>query len=375
MPRNAPSWSAAPALAAGIAGMLLFSPAPAVAHPEELAESIQDERNVARAMPKEPARYGRPLWELDARVPFIGSPVHEKMTVQSINLSGVHPRQYTVSYDEAYIHGVFWSDDPDDLLCPECSASNVRNFDRRWGLSFAARFEQAKKRARESSSGPGHFFVIGEGLLERSHFGDLQFLHAMAARDGELASETQRKILKWAEFAYKVAVGEISQKVPIAKIPIVEIRDLLAAEPALEGRTIEQMFRGPRLAKRVAIGTLLHMIQDSYAGGHAEREQVDSGDAKSGVFARGKIRRFHSYANQDPTLHGNDDAWPRGLSSPSPDTSDNPISVGARILRFMYADAGDGAPWKQVETYLRNVVFAITDPNAVAGPGEKYRRR
>lgn len=346
------------------------------AHPEEIVESIQDARNRERAMPREAERYGSPLWEIEAKVPFIGSPVHENMMATSVNLSNVHGREYKVDYDEAYIRGVFWNDDPEDLLCPRCSMANLLEFDRRWGGKFAIRFRNAEKLARSTGGKSGRLFAKGDGLLERSHFGDLQFLHGMAAKDGERADETQKKILKWAEFVYKVATGEISQKFSLAQIPLPEVRDLFKGDPALESKTIEQLFMGTKFAKRVAIGTLLHMIQDSFAPGHAEREILEQ-DRSNGnkIFLRGKVKEFHSYTNQDSSIHAQDDKWPNGLEPPFSDTDQNPISIGSQVLKLLYANNGEGVPWFEVERYLREVVFAIDDGDTPASPGEKYRRK
>lgn len=44
-------------------------------------------------------------------------------------------------------------------------------------------------------------------LLQRFHFGDLQFLHAVASRDGETAGQTQQSVMMWEEFTWKVAIG------------------------------------------------------------------------------------------------------------------------------------------------------------------------
>jgi hypothetical protein len=343
------------------------------AHPEELVESLADTRNQTRATPRESERYGSPLWEIDARVPFIGSPVHEQMTIASINLSAVHRRTYSLQYDEAYIHGVFWNDDPEDLLCPDCSVLQLKQFDKRWGIAFATRFQSAKGRAHGASGVP---FGIGDGLLERSHFGDLQFIHGMATRDGEPARETQAKILAWAQFTYRVATGDIPHATPLGRVPIPVVSALFAGDPALASKTVAQIFKGARYVKRAAIGSLLHMIQDSYAPGHAEREVADvvASDGKQ-RFMRGRIRRFHSYVNQDPALHAEDDRWPAALDPANASMPGNPISVGATILRFLYANDGVGAPWSTVENYLRDDVFAIVDPAAYAGPGDKYRRR
>lgn len=346
------------------------------AHPDEVIGDYQ-ECKLCLAVPIAPDNsIGRPQWELNAGVPFVGSPVHENMTKATVTLSNVHGRKFQDSIDEAYIHGVFWNDDPEDLLCPECSFFNLKKFDRRWGIAFAGRFLDAKARARDAATnGKQPAFGIGDALLERSHFGDLQFLHGMASSDGEPAAETQAKILAWAEFAYKTATGKISQTSKLKDIPIKGVRDLFVGDARLESMTIEQLFGGKKFARRAAMGSLLHMIQDSYAPGHAERQIADWPHPDGKVFARGSVTEFHCYLNQDSDLHAADDKWPSGLRTDRIQDDRNPISTGAQILRFMYANGGTGAPWPEVEAYLQASVFAIVAGNAPAGPGQKYKRK
>ena len=352
----------------------------AYAHPEDLVNSFADSKEGPRIV--SPHTESSTLFSIiDAKVPFIGSPVHEKMTVASINLSQVHKRSFRLNYDDAYIHGAFWNDDPLEMLCPSCSAWNLLKFDKRWGIQFGLRFNAAKKRAQGDKNTPPYFFSGSDGLLERSHFGDLQFWHGMATRDGEKAKETQARILDWAEFTYTVATGALDQRTKISEIrdipiSISAVRDLLSADPNLKNKSIEELFRGREMARQVAIGSLLHMIQDSYAPGHADRVVMDYKD-KSGkiVFSRGAIKSFHSYINQDGDKHAADDKWPDGLEAPVLVANDNPISVGAQLLVLVYQNNGSGAPWPEVKKYLEDVVFKITDPEAVSGPGDKYGRR
>jgi len=342
-----------------------------------LVDRIINESNYQKAAQAESSKYGKPLWEIDAGVPFIGSPVHEEMTKASFNISNIENRPFDYTRDESFIHGVFWNDDPEDLLCPQCSILNLRKLDNRWGITYANRFLAAKKKVQAERNGDSlPIFKIGDGLLERSHFGDLQFLHGMASKDGETAGETQDKILAWAEFTYKVAIGEIPQKTKLNQIPIERVRKLFVGAPKLENLTIEQIFRRNVFAKRAAIGSLLHMIQDSYASGHADRVVLDYTTTNGNrVFKRSIIREFHCYTNQDENLHKQDDRWPDGLDKLHPIDELNPITTGARILQFMYANDRSGAPWADVEKYLREVVFSISDRNTPAGPGEKYRKK
>ena len=54
----------------------------------------------------------------------------------------------------------------------------------------------------------------------RSHYGDMQFLHAMASSVDELPAVTQRKIIIWSEFMYRVGIGDIDLSLPLKNVPI-----------------------------------------------------------------------------------------------------------------------------------------------------------
>ncbi len=340
------------------------------AHPEELIANINQSPALESKSLGETEKSGKPLWQVQSGIPFVGSPVHEEMTMASVSIARAPGNAYSQNQDEAYIHGVLWNDDPENLLCPECSVLNLRQFEERWAIKFGERFFAAKKRIKETpDAGNKIVFKSGDGLLERSHFGDMQFLHGMASHNGELAYDTQKQMMAWAEFVYKVSIGNIPQKTLLQDIPVQRIRDLFSSDKQLAGLTVEKFFMGPRFARRVAIGSLLHMIQDSYALGHAAREILDEKNSGKLIFARGKITEFHCYTGQDENLHRADDKWPEGLDKQSPAGSENPIAAGAKIVRMM----NEKMEWKDVETYLRNSVFAIANPLAVAGPGDRYR--
>ncbi|MEI7869384.1 MAG: hypothetical protein WCI11_15960 [Candidatus Methylumidiphilus sp.] len=346
------------------------------AHPNDLQEIIKKYSNLQQGAPAVSNGFGKPLWEIDAGIPFIGSAVHEDMTKASVTLSNILDRPFDYEQDEGFIHGVFFNDDPENLLCPECSVFNLRKFDKRWGITFGERFQSAKQKVkRQQTQGSPSLFNISDGLLERSHFGDLQFLHSMASTDSETAGETLDKMLAWAEFTYKVAIGEIPQKTKLNTIPIESVRNLFVGNLKLEEMTIEELFRGGEFARRVAMGSLLHMIQDSYAPGHTEREVLDY-TAENGekIFKRSFIKEFHFYANQDEDLHKQDDKWPDGLDKINPIGDLNPISMGAKILQFMCPKNGKSAPWPDVETYLQEVVLSVPDRTIMASPGNKYRK-
>jgi hypothetical protein len=72
--------------------------------------------------------------------------------------------------DSPLIRGVWWNDDPEQLL-------NSINYPR-----FAVNMKRAERDART----PGE--ITPQSRMQyRSHYGDLQFLHAMATADGEPA--------------------------------------------------------------------------------------------------------------------------------------------------------------------------------------------
>lgn len=342
----------------------------AKAHPEELLANINN-ANVSKSQSLgETEKPGMPLWQITSGIPFVGSPVHEEMTVASISIARAPDNPYNQDRDEAFIHGVLWNDDPENLLCPECSVFNLRRFEERWAIDFGKRFFAAKKRINETAdAGNTIIFKSGDGLLERSHFGDLQFLHAMASHNGELAEYTQKQILAWAEFVYKVSIGDIPQKTKLRDIPIQRVNDLFSSDKQLADWTVEKLFLGAKFARRVAIGSLLHMIQDSFAQGHAARQILDDNSSGTPIFKRGKIVEFHCYTGQDEKLHRADDKWPDGLDRNAPVGSQNPIVAGANVVRMM----NEKKDWIDVKAYLIENVFAIENPMAVAGPGDRYR--
>ena len=68
---------------------------------------------------------------------------------------------------------------------------------------------------------------------------DMQFLHAMAPRAGEWALETREKSLRWAEFAYRIARGEIQ-----GRANLFDLRRAGSLDPATAS-WIGDLFRAP----------------------------------------------------------------------------------------------------------------------------------
>jgi Domain of unknown function (DUF4157) len=295
--------------------------------------------------------------------PFdIKSPVHETLTQEALRKAGMIEKKNSYKSRGAweYIRGAFWNDDPQGQFFDD-SVTNPKNNNYSSGVEWLRNFNKAEKQAEG-----GKQFGSNDSLLERSHFGDLQFIHGMASADGEDAKVTLSNIMMWAEFTYKVAIGNISGT---KKIGEVDISGFPEHFPKQKEQTVSQFF-GILVSgdvKQRATGSLLHMIQDSYASGHVEREvQADE--------SKGAIKSFHSYAHQDHSKHGASDEFGKGFSvqekiKKTPGAQDA-IYVGTEVLKFIK----DNEPWDTVKDYLEVDVFNLAARSEKAGPGESYKR-
>ena len=155
---------------------------------------------------------------VDRGVTIFLEPVHEEITQRIYGCNDNwkdKPNCAKQSFaPKAVIDGTRWNDNPpfmvqDDFLLPngkpirsKCVNETIK-LPRKsdcWMDVFTTSSEMARTR----------FFTNRNGvILNRSHFGDMQFLHSMASRVGDRAQDTKLSILIWAEFAYKVASGSI----------------------------------------------------------------------------------------------------------------------------------------------------------------------
>ena len=161
------------------------------------------------------------------------SPVHEAITHRiygcdhDFKVCSSPPRPYRFASD-AVIAGVRWNDNPRFELTEstsgvqkKCVGIPISLPDQ--AMCWATLFYDANKGSKKGKVYDGN---SGHALLYRVHFGDMQFLHSMASRDGEPAGETKAKIMAWAEFAYKVARREIKHNDCLYKCGIPEIERL-----------------------------------------------------------------------------------------------------------------------------------------------------
>lgn len=254
---------------------------------------------------------------------------------------------------DALIRGVWWNDDPNQLLFAlrqgrflswMHDARLIATTGRNW-------------RGKEATIGPDYY------LTYRSHYGDLQFLHAMASADDEPAAATRHRALLWAEFAYRVATGRLDPETTMDRIEPEELRAYFEAQP---GWTIHFLFayryqlRTEAYKRMMAAGSLLHLVQDSYSAAHVQRSFEPTAQCPHGA-----IVQFHAYTCQDPEAHKRQDlrsAWlQRGFTA-----AQDPVNVSATLLGYIRQEA----EWNVVRDYLEGTVFCLADEARNASPGD-----
>jgi len=290
-------------------------------------------------------------------------PVHENITLESLRQSNFARRTTPINSSNIFEfqRGVIWNDDPEGLVFDNNSRTNQ---DWSTGIEWVRKYYHGEGRANK-----GERIGIGDSLTERTHFGDLQFIHGMASQNGELAAVTKAKIMRWAEFTYKVGIQEIPERTLLKDIPVQGIPTLFNTHN-LRNRTIRQLFHvhASGSTRRRAIGSLLHMIQDSFAHGHVQRERVASGNSR--------VISFHSYTNQDKGEHNKRDSFGSDRGSMrqrlhQTPGADEAIRHGTAILNFYR----NNRPWEKVREYLDTQVFGLVNPIQPGDAGAEFERQ
>lgn len=291
------------------------------------------------------------------------SDVHERITQRAYDMAGEKLPADVVA-------GVRWNDNPPALrlsaLAGGCGTMAARE-----GLDCWTSLLRVDRTAMEIMSRRQNTIPP-----IRSHFGDMQFLHAMGAQAGESAGETREKALRWAEFAYRVARGEVGARANVhdlrnARTPLdpatsAWLGDLFRA-PAKKHWTVQDIFlaRGGKL-KSVAFGSLLHLVEDSYSAAHVQRvsARVQPNGCPS-YDAADAIVEFHTYAGQDTEKHGLCDDAPDWLESPRAGSPIDPLAAIIRAYR-------DGQDWSAVRRILEEQVFPLAATTSPASIGRCF---
>lgn len=290
--------------------------------------------------------------------------------------------------------GSEWNDDPDSLL----RQNIVRSL--QWNALFKDAQLQAKCKVDASQAECKDVKIADTPMmLYRSHFGDFQFIHAMASGQTETAAETKEKMMRWAKFTYTLSVSSNKLGKETIDGPAVsafsDISGILMRQgwtvaalfdPVPGGEWKSSLFSGkvgsykpsgkpraqviysdPREAasiKHLALGSLLHMVQDSYSDAHTERVMGCNPLGRE----RKDIVSFRNYVNQIPDDHAHADVHPKWLENGKLQKY-NPVWASAKLIQFSF----NKTPWDGVggvREFLDTQVFPLTNPGNHPSQGD-----
>lgn len=340
---------------------------PALAH-KLATQSTAEERRLAGITSGTMASVERMLARLS--VSAFTEPVHEEITNRIYGCNGdICSGSVATAAPVPVLAGIRWNDDPPFRMSLQqargisCKTRETIRFETQPSC-WVGLFLDANKGAAA-----GKVYGPGDAMLYRSHFGDLQYLHAMASRNGEPAAQTKARLMGWFEFTWRAARGEYDLEKRLKEIQIPTIQEGYGRG---EWRLLDLYTQGAsgglrRYVDDVAFGSLLHTLQDSYAEGHVDRE--DSSGIRQcsvrglSVAAPGNILEFHAYNQQDHGKHADADsraAFMRGYQE-----AGDVVEVG----RLLVKARDQKVPWEEMAPFF-DCVFALQRPDAPAGPGD-----
>lgn len=206
-------------------------------------------------------------------------PVHEVITreaydrakramAQRKNLP-IPPRNNQQTWEKPLFSGVLWNDDP------EWRSRKLGNL---LYIVDLLDWTETLTRGEEQPDAPE--------LTIRSHYGDLQFLHAMRGR-GEDDTQTFEKVRLWMHAALEVWIAEVGAGTPLCNTAFAHSAfDLLKLPWASTVETLFDRYKRMRVAgvtgpseenvRELVAGSMLHILQDSYSEAHTVRDPVAS---------------------------------------------------------------------------------------------------
>lgn len=283
------------------------------------------------------------------------SPVHESITQLGYDCVSSLDDCRDLDLDFAntgVIAGVRWNDDPPfqfnvgqgrykDCPNPTQTVSFALNT-RCWVSHFKEISAIADANPEAYTSGNGT-------MLSRTHFGDLQFLHSMATLQNISPHVTKAKIMMWAEFTWRVQSGAIDRIPFDTRTGAVLIEGFNEHFPNNEQRTVSDLFTVGRPWLRhqladIAFGSLLHVIEDSFAGGHTDRRE-----SQDNVCNIPEIVEFHTYAGQNKDSHKEHDGFSQAKNK----------LIVVEIIKQLVWMRENHATWSEVKPYLNDCVFRL----------------
>jgi hypothetical protein len=296
-----------------------------------------------------------------------------------------------------FIKGAVWNDDPEQLL----GGSGAQ-----FGSGFTggkSAVEKVEKRLHKAEQDlaqakqAGNQEAINKAqkaidkaqadmkqirLTGRSHEGDLQFLHGMASSLEETAKVTQGKVMLWAEFCYKVATGEIPWDTLVEKVDVKPKQELAGSVSSIKElfpkqgkmKVVELLGAKGQEGKQRALGSLLHMLQDTFCASHSERVAAKR---KGEMVSR--IKSFRAYPAQESDRHALADVIAqKGTAEESLANTmgaQEAVDAGAGIVQRWNASVGWSAAWGDKsgpERYLQDI-FALVPEEATQIDGQQVQ--
>lgn len=318
--------------------------------------------------------------------------VHEHMTIASIDMyrglrqrwsraSGIEAVELNYMKEKSWaigdgprhetfglVFGTWWNDDPMMYLWGQGSdfVSGVKHLRRLFSSSQRNNYEGGVE---------GCQVPAGQHLARSSHFAELQHLHFMTALgkehpDQERLKGTIADGLTWIKFAYQVATNKIKPDEPLTvederllKLPSiaknlclqnpsnVKVRSLFTRQGPVSAKYLD--FRN-RLTRDVALGSILHILQDSFSPAHTCRIELHSNGETVAA-----LRTVFNYNEQDHKHHASRDGYPDWLvhqvRTGSHRYSNDPVSVGAWLLGAV----DRSLPWEDVQKHLESTIFLL----------------
>lgn len=248
-------------------------------------------------------------------------PVHEVITRQAYKK--VFGELVGENYKQPLIGGVEWNDDPEVL---------VRK------VVYEDGFDKVKKFPKNLKD--------EKAMTYRTHYGDMQFLHAMKSDADQDDQKVKQQIYDWIKNAYAVTTGKIKYDQDIEGT---YFSKYFSKESVLKYEKISDIFdphktyrNDERLEKRTrlfASGSILHLIQDSYSKSHTDRNSTE------------KIK-FKHYPNSDE-VHCSSDV--PSIANKKEIEKATEMSVEYLKLRKRNAD------WCEVANFIKKDVFYMTN--------------
>lgn len=285
----------------------------------------------------------------------IASPVHENMAFRSYICAGFDPISsnkcdFSIDPPSGYIiedplhlvYGVRWNDDPNNFF----ASGNP--------LEWAFWMTNAELLSKVENVGKLY------RLEHRSHFGDLQILHGMSTK-GVSPTITHDAVMEWVHFSYDVAAGFIPLESKLGQLHNYKFSGYFRGTKK-EYWTVRRLYSNveddkggvlPSLTdeniKLMALGAILHTIQDSYSNSHVERENSQTIQP-----SHGSIVAFLDYSSQKSSCHGPADIEPEWLFDKV--IVSGPILQGAKVVQ--HAKRKDD--WASFHQQLDDAVFKVS---------------